>query len=240
MRIAIIDDDSEARRTMRAQVHRYLSERHFQAELIEFCSGADFLAAARGNNFHLAFLDIYMQGMDGVRTAEQLREFDAACCLIFTTASREHALDGYRVHARGYLLKPFTEQDVSRVLDDCLTMLPLQPERFITVRAERTDVKLLLRHIHYAVTQNHYLYIHTEQGVIRTYLAFSEFCRMLAGEKHFLVCNRGVLVNMDAVTALEENCFRMRDGQTLPIRLSTRSKVKQMFFDYLFQRMRER
>ena len=46
--------------------------------------------------YDLYFLDIYMENENGIDTAERLRRMDRDCLLVFTTASRDHALDGFR------------------------------------------------------------------------------------------------------------------------------------------------
>ena len=48
-----------------------------------------------------------MSGLNGIDTAKQLRKIDTACRLIFVTNSDQHAVQGFRVRAFDYLLKPY-------------------------------------------------------------------------------------------------------------------------------------
>ena len=57
-----------------------------------------------------------MSGENGVEVAKELREFDSDCLLIFTTTSVDHALDGFKVRAMQYLVKPYEEAELTKLL----------------------------------------------------------------------------------------------------------------------------
>ena len=127
MRIAIVDDLAEERALLKARLSRLLSLRGAEAELLEFDSGEAFLAAEKERRFTAAFLDIYMHGMSGMDAAKALRRTDTDCLLIFTTPLTDHALEGFQVRALHYLVKPFSETELSGLLDEMLAKLP-RPE----------------------------------------------------------------------------------------------------------------
>ena len=54
-----------------------------------------------------------MNGINGIETAKKLRSFDKDCLLIFTTTSTDHALERFQVRATHYLVKPYTDKDLS-------------------------------------------------------------------------------------------------------------------------------
>ncbi len=54
-----------------------------------------------------------MSGANGIETAKELRDFDSDALLIFTTTSTDHALEGFRVRAMHYLVKPYEEKELS-------------------------------------------------------------------------------------------------------------------------------
>ncbi|WP_317890715.1 response regulator [Paenibacillus arenilitoris] len=64
----------------------------------------------------LAFLDIEMQGMNGVELARRLREARPEIQVAFLTAYEEYARDAFDVEALDYLLKPIVEGDLARTL----------------------------------------------------------------------------------------------------------------------------
>ena len=127
MRIAIVDDLETERAQLKTRLARQLRLCGAEAELLEFESGESFLAAEKEQRFTAAFLDIYMHGMSGMDAAKELRKTDADCLLVFTTTSTDHALEGFQVRALHYLVKPFSEEELSALLAEMLARLP-RPE----------------------------------------------------------------------------------------------------------------
>ena len=139
MRIAIVDDLDAERAQLKERLVRQLRARGTEAELLEFDSGEAFLAAENEQRFSAAFLDIYMEGLSGMEAAKELRKTDADCLLVFTTTSTDHALEGFQVRALHYLVKPFSEAELSALLDEMLSKLPRPPpaKRLPRARASR-------------------------------------------------------------------------------------------------------
>ena len=73
----------------------------------------------------IALLDIEMPGVNGLEAAEQIREKDRDCSIIFLTAFDEfgYAKRAISVHALDYLLKPGTEEELVAVLEEAIRLL---------------------------------------------------------------------------------------------------------------------
>ena len=76
----------------------------------------------------LVFLDIEMEGTNGMDTARALREADQSLQLVFVTGYSDYVFDGYEVGALGYLLKPAGAEELEKVLTRALTALQRQEE----------------------------------------------------------------------------------------------------------------
>ncbi len=70
-------------------------------------------------------------------------------------------------------------------------------------------------------------------------MSFKEMHERLT-DPRFLLCNRGLLVNMDCVASLtrSRDAFLMNDGSTLPIRVRGRAQLIHDFTQYQFSRIR--
>ena len=84
-----------------------------------------------------------MHGMSGMDAAKELRKTDADCLLVFTTTSTDHALEGFQVRALHYLVKPFSEEELSALLAEMLARLP-RPEPVLTGEGQRQRCPPLL------------------------------------------------------------------------------------------------
>ena len=234
MRIAIVDDDARERRLL----HSRLTAAEPEAEIREYCSGGAFLEDAGQMPFQVAFLDIYMPGQDGMQTARQLRQFDAVGLVICTTTSTDHALEGFRVRAMHYLVKPYALKDVSQLMEEILARIP-QPDRCIPVRTNGSEVQLQLRDIVYAEHFSHMIHIHTTFGkVLITRQSFGEFTAPLKQESRFFQCSRGVVVNLEHALDFDGTCFALEGGGSAQVSRELCKAARQAFMDFLFQRGR--
>lgn len=163
MRIAIVDDLKTERALLKERLSQQLALRGVEADILGFESGEAFLAAEKERRFSAAFLDIYMEGLSGMDAAKELRKTDTDCLLIFTTTSTDHALEGFQVRALHYLVKPFSEEELSGLLTEMLAKLP-RPEPVLTVKVSGSDIRLRYRDIISAEHFAHRINIRTTAG----------------------------------------------------------------------------
>lgn len=238
MRIAIVDDLPGERALLKGRLERALNRRSVQADYFEYGSGEAFLTAAKAERFDAAFLDIYMPGVSGVEAARELRAFDSACLLIFTTTSTDHALEGFQVRAMHYLVKPFTEAEIDRLTDEILARLP-RPDRYINVKISGGDVRLGYRSIVYAEHFAHMIHIHTPaKKTLTTRMAFKEFAAPLREDARFFICGRGAIANLEHAADFEDAAFIMDEGSRVLVSREQEKSARQAFMEFLLQRGR--
>lgn len=111
IRIALIDDNPSDIDIGKHYVDTYFQNRpdaaNMEISISSYMDGPSFLADFRPDDFDLILLDIYMPAMEGMDVAREVRRLDESVKIIFLTTSREHALEGYKVFASGYILKPW-------------------------------------------------------------------------------------------------------------------------------------
>ena len=238
MRIAIVDDLADERTLLKTRLERQLALRGVQAELPEFENGESFLAAEKTQRFSAAFLDIYMDGMSGMDAAKELRKTDADCLLIFTTTSTDHALEGFQVRALHYLVKPFSEEELSALLDELLARVP-RPEPVLSVKVSGSEVRLRYRDIVSAEHFAHMIHIRTTAGkTLATRQSFKVFTGPLRKDPRFFVCGRGVIVNLEHAADFQDAAFCMTDGSRVYVSQELLKPARQAFMEFLLQRGR--
>lgn len=115
MRIIYVDDEKPALDNFRLTVAGF----NEISGLDMFQNGADALDFAAENTVDAAFLDMEMPGIHGLGLAKKLKEMDPDIRIIFVTAYSQYALDAWGVDATGYLLKPYTVEDIRKELAKC-------------------------------------------------------------------------------------------------------------------------
>lgn len=235
MQIAIVDDSKSDRKHLLELLHIQLDRFSLHASVSEFDSGAAFLAAARRERFDLAFLDIYMENENGIDTAEALRKTDRDCMLVFTTNSRDHALEGFRVRALHYLVKPCTGEQLAGLFDEIAVRLPAQ-DPYTEVKTADGPVRLRLCEILYAEHYRHQIHIYISDGhTITIRKTFREFSESLTDERFFL-CSRGLIVNLEYALDFDGTDFILKNGQRLPVSRRLSKAARLAFGDFLFRK----
>ena len=116
LRIGICDDECYARDALRLELEKLLEET--EEIVYEFSGGETAVSWLKKHpgEIDFLFLDVEMKGVNGIRTAEQIREFDTRIQIVFVTGFRDFVFEGYRVQAVDYLVKPVDADRLSSVL----------------------------------------------------------------------------------------------------------------------------
>src|SRR5687767_926404 len=239
MKVLIVDDEAPAR----AKVRRYLADYDDVDVIGEADNGTEAAERIVELRPDLVFLDIQMPGLDGFGVIDAI-SVDAMPQVLFVTAFYEHALRAFEVRALDYLLKPFTPERFSAVMDRARE----QMARPSTVRAEELSGKLealmsavaagrprylqrvLVHHANKAFllpveridrveAERNYVRLHSAGAAFTLRGSITSLGDRLDPEK-FLRINRSEIVRLDAVKELQpwfHGDYRviMADGTTL-------------------------
>lgn len=113
--VAICEDDPLFSQQLSQLVKEILDEAQISFQLTVYSSAQALKKALleEGSIIHILFLDIIMEGEDGLSLAKQLRQVEMDLAIVFVTASKEFALAGYEVKPLHYLLKPVKKNGLS-------------------------------------------------------------------------------------------------------------------------------
>lgn len=238
-RIAVVDDLPQDRERLSAWIRGWFdTPPYWLEEIREYACGNDLLRHFEPGRFHAVFLDVCMDGLDGIETARRLRALDTEALLIFFTTSREYAFDAFPLHPFDYLVKPVDQDKLHGLLRELMRVLDGNGKKTLTVRTGRSDLQLPLALLTAAVAQGHTVELRlADRQVLQCTMAFHDLEEKLQGEKRFITCNRGLLINMDQVSALRGDDFVMKDGARYPLRVRGRAAVISAFTQYQFSKM---
>lgn len=111
-RFLAVDDEPRALR----DVCEALKEAIPDCELVAFSSPAKALEYGKTNPVDVAFLDIEMGRTSGLVLAKRFKDLNPDIHIIFVTSYEKYAVDAFRIHATGYLMKPVRADDIQREL----------------------------------------------------------------------------------------------------------------------------
>ncbi len=207
-------------------------------EIAPFTSGEAFLAAFESGSYSIVFMDIYLDGMDGIKAALKMRELDSRCILVFLTASMDFMPDAFTCHAFEYITKPVSPQRVLNVLTDAFKVLP-QQQTYIEVAVGRKTAQVSLDSIAAAATDAHYLNMFLSDGeTLRCRMTMTQFLEKIGNDGRFILINKGISINADHFLKFEGHCCIMENGLRFPIRVRDCRKTEQAVWDYHFRKIR--
>lgn len=207
IRVAIVEDEEAVREQLLGYVQRYTRQYGTTFEVRTFSDGVEILEGYRPV-FDLILLDVEMKHLDGMATAERIRQMDADVILIFITNMAQYAIRGYSVGALDYVLKPVPYFAFSQQLLKAVTRLEKRAKRYLTVPVEGGLRRLNTASIYYLESEGHRVHFYTDEGDFSAPGALKTFEEKLA-DCPFARCNSGYLVNLAQVQAVQQNTVQV-------------------------------
>lgn len=241
MQIIICDDLVEHRNIIREHIHRYSIKMALDYVVHEFESAETLLNAIKKGNVHpdILFMDIYMTGMTGMDATKLLIAQGFQGAVIFTTTSKNHAIESYEMMADGYLVKPFTEESFQRNFERVVSEYA-QSFKTVSFLCDRLEFRVFLKDLEFIEASNERgCLVHAKNETLRTTKPMAEFLKELSCEKQFLQCHRSCVINLQYVEKIEEDVVRMKNGKQAPLARANRQVIRKAVADYFFLKMRE-
>ena len=232
IRIAIGEDEQEYVQTLKSYLNRYETEHGLNFRIEIFSDGLDIISDYT-SVYDIILLDIQMKHLNGMKTAEKIREFDEEVILIFITSSSQFALEGYMVDALGYVLKPVPYLSFSQILNKAIRKTEKRQEtHYITIDVDGGTMRINLESVYYIESQLHHLLIHTEKG---SYITPGPMKRMEETLKTygFAKCHNAYLVSLMHVTGILQSHVLLSSGHKVPVSRARKRPFMDCLTDYL-------
>ncbi|MCI8407755.1 MAG: response regulator transcription factor [Lachnospiraceae bacterium] len=240
MKIAIVDDLNKDIEIISNYLNTYFSKHcmNMPISIYTFQSGEELLYDFKRDAFDFIFIDYYMNGMSGLDTTFAIRKLDPLVSIIFTTASRDYAVDSYKIRASGYLVKPITYEDFSETLS-LIDLKKIREQHFIQIKSGYELIKIPLNDIIYCDISGHYVQIHTTNlGIPRSRMTFQTLTNMLSPYPEFLLCYRGCIINMNNIDHTDDLTFIMNNKERIPLPKNQQNEILKAYSEFLFDKVR--
>ena len=231
--IGICDDEASMRRLLRAPLEQKLQLLGADYRIFEYDCGETLLTRPETEWLDILFLDIELKQLSGMETARNLRKRDSHTLLIFVTAYPDFVFQGYEVHAFHYILKPYENQKIMKVLEQAVKELGQNREHYFTLEQKSGTTKIPAKKILAFSSDRRKIIISLEDG---NKLEF--YGKLDAVETdlpdYFIRCHNRHLVNLNYVTALEKDGCTLK-SQSFPVSRAYRQSVEIAFARLLLQ-----
>lgn len=221
----IVDDEPVAREIIASHLSKFPHVR-----IIGNCSNAiDAFDLINKHKIDLIFLDINMPEISGISFA---RSINPDIKIIFTTAYRDYAVEGFELRAVDYLLKPISFERLSKALNNFYTSFQSSiapnvstPDTvdFMFVRSDRKMIKLDYKDIVYIESYSDYLKIHSNDRTIVTRETISAIEAKLP-KQQFIRIHRSYIISIQHIQSFT-NEYVIIQGKSLSISRSYKKEV---------------
>jgi len=186
-------------------------------ELADSCDNAvEAMTLIKEKQPDLVFLDINMPNLTGMELARLLHEQPGPVPkIVFTTAYNHYAIEGYRVNAVDYLLKPFSYEEFLRAANKILQITEessnqYQPittdDDFFFLKVEYQWVRISLKDVLYIESLKDYVKVHLtdSQKTVLSLISLKALEEKLPSSR-FMRINRSYIVSLDKINSISKN-----------------------------------
>ena len=241
VRCIAIDDEPLALR----QIKSYI-ERTETLELIATCRNAyEAQQVLQQQSVDLIFVDINMPDMNGL---DFVRSLTTTHYIVFTTAHAEFALEGFKLNAIDYLLKPFSYEEFMKAAQKVASLVDLverchaaesaiaqneaeeADKEFISVKADYKTQLVKIADIVYLESAGEYVRLHIEGSSTITTLFRLKNMETTLPQDTFLRVHRSYIVNIKRIASYTKGRIFLDNGEYIPLG----ENYKERFFE-IFQ-----
>lgn len=229
LEIAVIDDEPLHRELLVKYITEWRAHacRDLHVETFPSCE-AFYFAWCGNEKWDVLFLDIMMDGENGVSLARKLRKAGKQIHIIFTTGIADYMQEGYEVDALHYLLKPLEKEKVWACLEKCLDRKK-EDRKTVILPTPEGLVRMNAASILFAEAIGHGCELTCVDGVHQVRPGIRELAQLLTGYGDFLPCHRSYLVNVRRIAQVGRQDLVMEGGAIVPVSRRLHTRVSQSF-----------
>lgn len=235
LKVALCDDNQTEQDLLRSFLAQYEIEHNIDFEIATFSDGKELLQAYQeADNFHLLLLDMEMPNMNGLDAAKYIRKnIDKNVNIIFISHYPEYMQQSMHVRPFFYLNKPVTYEMFQDIMDEFVQELSEKKTYVTLVHTDLNETMLHIKELYYVETQNakkKQLLFHTEHEAISVNGIITEWETRLENYG-FMMCNRGLLVNLAHIHYIDNKSLYLTNGEKLPVSRNKLSTLKSQYIN---------
>lgn len=240
MKIAICDDTLEELKNSKEILIEYFRSRKIVAQIDTYSSAEvliNKLTYFDKSEYSIFFLDIIMP-VSGLILAKKIKSIYENAIIIFTTTSKEFAVDAFSIRAFSYFVKPLNKEEVFAQLDELMKNIYNKEKVIISVKTnDLLVVSININDICYIESDGRRLVYHLSDNskIITTSIRkkFLESIPFDYNKYNFLNCHSSYIVNMEYIKSIGNLSFTMSNGESISISKRNYSMAKERYFKYL-------
>lgn len=236
LKIAVCDDEKYYRDYIKRLVLNEFRVRKICCEVDLFDSGDKFLELGEAvTKYRIVFLDINMEGTNGIETVKEIRKRTSELYVIFVTAFITYSIEGYKYDVVRYLLKGNDNFEglLTECIDAILNKINFQVEvrEFDFVEGKKN---VNLEKIYYIESNLHKVVFWIKEESLERFSLYEKLNRIEEKIKNqkFIRIHQSYLVNMKHIISIKNYKTVLDNGEELPMSKAKFKAAKEAFIEY--------
>lgn len=234
-RIALCDDEVLLSSEYEEKIESYFKESSLTVEIDVFSSGESLLKYVNNQqtNYQMIFLDIEMNGMNGIEVAKKIRTIDTDVLICYLTSYTEYTLESFEVSPFRYLLKPLTQENLIVTLGAAIEEIE-DKRNYLFIKIGKKQHQLM---------QGEIIIIRSELGrKLNVQLEYGEelsfYGKLIAVEEKlnrlfFAKANQGTIVNMRFIDRIEDDLIIMKNNEFISISRRQKKHFRALYSKFI-------
>lgn len=199
---------------------------------IKICTSNQYLLT-NINRFDILFLDIELNEENGIDLGLKINKINHSCRIVITSSYGIYALQGYKVHADAYFLKPLNPIEFNIELEELISWITKKYDGFYD--RSISSKKILFNSIIYIDVYDRKTRIHfTNNNLISTSYTLREWEKKLKNEVFFKI-HKSFIINLSYVSGFSRQDVFMSNGESLPISRNYKALFKEKYTELLLR-----
>ena len=233
LKIAVCDDENLFTEELKELLSGYMIEKGLVFEIDTYSSGEALVdLGIEIVQYTAVFLDINMEKMDGIKTAEMIRKASREVFIVFVTAYVDYSLEGYQLDVVRYLLKG--NANFQSKVNECMDAI-LDKMNYSVIK-KRFDFKegrkeISLERLLYIESNMHILEFHVMEDAMKVYTMYETLnvLETRLAENDFIRIHQSYLVNAKHIKNVVRCKAILTNGLELSIPKARYTEVKKKF-----------
>lgn len=232
LKLLICDDEKIYRNDLKKTLSTELDLSGIDYRISEFASGVELLEKIKPSDSQILFLDIEMDGLNGMETAKKLREQNYHGQIIFVTSHPDFVFQGYEVRALNYILKPYVTDRLLSVLHAALKELDVSAEKYFIVEQRSGSVRIPLSDIRYFFSEKRLIHLVSTTDTYTFYDKLNDLKERLPDS--FIRIHNRYLIHMKYLEKIDGMKVLVA-GEELPVSRACKSALSIAFAKYMLK-----
>ncbi len=205
VKVLILEDEYLIRESLKKIAYG----NHLVDMVIDTHHAKEAIRLAKEHKPDIILLDIGLEGegLNGIEAAKRIDELNPGTYFVFITGHSEYVFESFQVHPYEYILKPFTEERVKKVISSLADRIAkgnnyITNQENIVIKTKDEICFIRQDDVIFAEKQDKYTLIHTKDNILKTDKTLNEFEERLG--KNFFRVHKSFIVNFNKVKMIKE------------------------------------